>query len=503
VEIVAAGRDVEPHHLPPWVVQQHLQFHAASELPHDDGPLRAVRIDGVSFRKYGSSWGTERGRRAQLIEQDGTFIVVMVDGTRSTFGRAARDVRWSKDDGRLSAQLGRLLGGRLQRIEDRYGTPVMFSYADGPAGVQVSQMVDAVGRTFSFQYVHADVAPNAFHPSSVRLVRVDALGSDGAELEYDRASGRLSNVRIGRFVEHYDYEAVPGATAFPEHRLTRITRSDGTSEQTLSLAYHWASDLPAALFATHPGLSPQQVVARVGFEDERFVFFNYHSDDGNRRSVTFPDGTEVYELDPSGNAVSVQGRGKSRRWQWGIDSAFAGNDLLSVQDLITNQTTRYEYDDRGNRVKTIGPDGGVLRDTFDEWGLLVRRILPNGDVHREQRDSLGNLLHEADVDGTFTDYLYGPGGLPTQGSNQQGVQWLYQYDEDQNLERIDHGDRRYTRFEHDAYGRLLRETSPEGKVDEHRYDTLGREVYRRVDGKETVITYDVLDRATESAPAAR
>lgn len=215
-----------------------------------------------------------------------------------------------------------------------------------------------------------------------------------------------------------------------------------------------------------------------------------------------------------------------------------------LQRNVGGAVTGLEYDDAGQLVKVVGPQGRETRFAYDDARRLVSirdgdgnqiRYVLNGLGEREQEiveDAQGNLLSSLtrefdqlnrlksliDGEGGLTEYQYdAAGNLTRQQSPEQRVT-EYQYDAFNRVIRIidalqaetgfshDGAGRTAsvvdanaaeTRYQYDGFGNLIRQLSPDTGETRHEYDAAGNRL-RTTDarGVTVVYQYDALNRLT-------
>ncbi|UQI43738.1 DUF6531 domain-containing protein [Streptomyces sp. HU2014] len=114
---------------------------------------------------------------------------------------------------------------------------------------------------------------------------------------------------------------------------------------------------------------------------------------GNGQTYRYnPDGLVVEETDALGNATLTE-------WDE------RGENRLSVTDPL-GRTTRYAYDESGNLVQVVLPDGSVGTAVHNDLCRPVEVTEPGGAVWRHTYDERGNPLTTTDPAGAETRYGY-------------------------------------------------------------------------------------------------
>ncbi|WP_437318624.1 restriction endonuclease fold toxin [Sorangium sp. So ce385] len=144
--------------------------------------------------------------------------------------------------------------------------------------------------------------------------------------------------------------------------------------------------------------------------------------------------------------------------------------------IINPKMESYEfvYDAAGRVTEEKTFDGRVLGYRYSAGGRLSRLDYPDGSFRSFSHDPLGNLVREDATDGPISFYRDSLGRLLGAAVEQDGKRVV-------------------TRFERDAFGRLVAETQGESTI-RYGYDARGRRVSRAMpDGTTTRYAYDVLD----------
>jgi RHS repeat-associated protein len=338
----------------------------------------------------------------------------------------------------------------LRELRDRWGNRVTLAYeGESLVGVQ------AFGRELR-------IASDA----KGRIVRVEAWAQGALQQPASYAYTELGELARATdalgFVGEYAYDGL--------HRLTKTTLKNA-----VSFTYTYDDDL-------------DRCVSTRGDGGIYFVEFTYdlaarvtYAADLEARKYTWNDrGALVREETYDGNFA--------REYVY-------DDDLLVVAERnAAGDTTRYEYDARGNRTKTIDAAGNETRWEY-ELDLPVRAISPEGHITSYVYDPRGALLDLRPPTGLRYQFTHNGFGqlLAVFGSVAEGTLAAYDYDESKNLVCSTNARVASTTFTYDPLGRPLTRTDALGHTTRVRYDAMGRPLrIERADGTHIELSYDCL-----------
>lgn len=211
---------------------------------------------------------------------------------------------------------------------------------------------------------------------------------------------------------------------------------------------------------------------------------------GNLLTATDPTGAQTrYTINPDGTvATMVDPRGTS-----------AGPDP-------SDHTTRYGYDQHGNRTSTTDPSGARATATWDSIGRMTAVTDPRGHEPGATPEDYTTHISYDDADqvrsttdplGHATTSTYDAAGNLLQRTDPLGRITRYRYDLANQTVEVTDPTGATTSFEYDAVGRIDSVTDPRGKTTHTAYNPLGQPT-RTVDaiGNATTYTYDKAGRLT-------
>lgn len=410
------------------------------------------RNDVRVWFQYGSHGQVERvlddnGRTVFTLlytDRDAEFVAEVRDHT--PLDGTIRRVRYEYSD------------DQLVRVIDARGNVTRFEYS----GAKLSKVVDAAGRATTIHYNAPPVSRLAYRAS----------GSGGGSGARSLVSG-------------------DGLRGEQQRRVSKIVAPDG-GETELSYDYDKLKK-EFAMTVRYPETESGRRVLHVKVDsDGRLVSYevNGHvlqSSTGNRRNATYTDergGQTTVRRDAFDEVTSVTNPdGSTVRYTYEASSL----DLREVVDEA-GVADRYEYDERGNLVRSTWaagkPEEQVRLYTYDSRGQLKEVVLkgvphPDGgmtpDVHEYfEHDANGNVVAYTDGDGYRWEASYDAQGNQVRLVDPHGKEWLASYD---------------------ALGNLIEDVDPTGNKWRYAYDPTGRETSLTDGANNTwVTTYDAAGR---------
>jgi RHS repeat-associated protein len=373
--------------------------------------------------------------------------------------------------------------GRLATLTDPNGNTYIYEYdALGrqtalvfPDGARETTTYDATGKILAFRNRSGVV--RSFHRDE-RGREISSQWNDGSQ----------------DIVKTYD----------PAGRI--LSADNGISR--ISYVY----DKNGRVISETQDISP--IAAGNAFDPEiRTIQYTY-TDDGNRESIIYPDGSRIfytydeigrlenilgegdaraiasYEYDAVGNAIRIPRENNTQTLR-----SFDPDNLMTQiveNDAYNNPLNQldYTYDEEGYRTSTTETrseksvrDNYEYDSTYQVIGADYRAsVIDENSAVSESSvaysyDGVGNR-RQLDMDGKITNYI-------TNNLNQYeqiGEDFL-NYDENGNLESMDG-----TSYHYDALNRLVKVSNSNMKA-EFFYDSKNRVISRNFNGKTTLNTY--------------
>jgi RHS repeat-associated protein len=379
--------------------------------------------------------------------------------------------------------------GRITRLRDARGGDWRARYS--PYGDCLEQ-IDPIGRTHRFSW---DIEG--------RLSAIENPRQERARFAYDLAGNltRIQHFDGSQEEAHYD----------PAARLITRKRPDGT-DLTLE------RDIVGNLLAIRQG-------------KEALRTFEYDLC-GSPLKAMSPDAEVLFEYSIGGRIQAEVQNGRRIDYEYGPRGFLSKRSFQGskVGPLLFEHDTRgrlrrfstekgevqaYEYDGSDQCTeRKLGPL--VEKRQYDLQGRLRHQTIGNLNTRVFNYDPEGALIELIDKLRGRREYKYDPAEQLLSSINEKLGEHLYQYDANGNLTgkdtqglAYDSGNRLRqmgdTRFERDANGQIVRQTSPE-RDDVYEWDALGQlRCVRHRDGAETRFGYDAFGRRVfkhhELAPA--
>ncbi|HET6974814.1 MAG TPA: RHS repeat-associated core domain-containing protein [Pyrinomonadaceae bacterium] len=478
------------------------------------GPKTVDFSTGVKIEKTTDiSFGGARG----LLELTRTYTSDLgLSCTTCPFGRGTTH-NW---DIRLTGAFAAGGTGRVKLAEQVAGRLFSFNAASSTLqGLSVfttrsttGQLGDEVRRlsSGSLVYRRRDGSSMTFN-SSGRLTSMSDTNNNTVTLIY--TGNNLTSVTdaVGRSI-NFTYDS--------SNRITRITDPLGhnwdysyTSAGTLGQVKDPFQNVTTY---TYGGTLPGQLIAVKDKRGNTLKQITYDSV-GRVTDQKFADGgVEHYAYTLSGNAITgatitdALNRVQTKRFNVAgyvtdyTDELGQKNHLeRSMDNNLTASVTgpcgcteeQYEYDDRGNIIKSTDRLGGVKRMEYDPVFNKLTKITDElGRVTTFAYDSHGNMLLRRDALGRTTAYSYDGFGQLTTITDPLHHTRNLEYDAQGNVIAVLDAFGNRSTFESDAIGRLTATVDPLGRRATFVYDSLDR-VTSMTDtaGATTTLAYDSND----------
>lgn len=211
---------------------------------------------------------------------------------------------------------------------------------------------------------------------------------------------------------------------------------------------------------------------------------------GNLIAVTDPDSqTTTLQYDAFGN-VLTQTNPLGHTLYYSYDQN--GNELeetanrTDANGLVSLVTTERVYDGLNRVTETIGPGENHTLLTYTPVGQLAS-ITTNGYRVEHEYDDQGNPVRSLYPDGTEEISVYDDGGRRVGFTDRTGETTTFEYDALNRIVRTNYPDGTYTLVEYDAAGRITAQVDENGNRTQFVHDALGRRT-QLVDALDQVTT---------------
>ncbi|WP_167223753.1 DUF6861 domain-containing protein [Massilia rubra] len=383
------------------------------------------------------------------------------------------------------------------RITDAAGGVKKLSY--NAAGQPISQ-TDCAGKLTRFDY-----------DDSGKLRQVTDANDNVSAYDYDDGGRLLATRQADGTEEHYEYDEFGRICAHIAggNRTSYVLDSDGRPLQRIDarggvLQYQYDAARRMAALVNENGETHSfaydamdRLTEEIGF-DGCLTRYRYDASgqiaakeehgSGARSELThietsFLRDTAGRLIEKITSRVTGPAQAEQMRERYGYDLAgrmthAANADAAivlkydAVGQLVAEQTTsaghtsamRHAYDELGNRVQTVLPDGRVLNHLFYGSGHLHQINLDGEVVSDIERDSAHRPVSRSQ--GALTSHFrYDPVGrllsqVAANGST-PALARRYEYDAGGNLVVLDDSRNGRSTFEYDVIGRILSATQPQ------------------------------------------
>jgi RHS repeat-associated protein len=432
-------------------------------------PLRFERFydSSLAWRETSLGFGWSHSLDQAVWPERGRVVYRTEDGREVEFGTLDLPDRVLSPGRSLVHRVERLtlrcLGPWRYEVEDAAGIVREFGAVPGRAGgprvAVITRKRARGGQELRYAYdargLLADVADEAGrrlvlqHDRAGRLLRIDAVGTDGATL----TPARFAYDAAGDLIEATD--AVGGA-----YRYEYVTHLLVKETNRVGLSFYFQYD----------GLGSAARCIRTwgdgGIYDHVITY-----DTANRRTLVENSLGQVtlYQMNEANQVVTVTDA-------LGGETKYAYDDQtgakISETDAAGGETT-YTYDARDNCTRVVAPGGAAIEVEFDDRNLpMLARDALKGEW-RWGYDGRGQLAGRVDPLGRRTQFQW-DGGRLVGLTDPAGQRTRLSYDRDGNLDGIRTPDGAESRWSYDGFGRVTAAIDAKGNVQRREHDRLGR-----------------------------
>lgn len=352
-------------------------------------------------------------------------------------------------------------GGRavLCAVRDAHGNAIALEYG----GERLRRVIDTAGREVRVKMTHGG-----------RIARLEVWAGDSIEQWVDYAYTKMGELASATdalgHAEHCAYDE--------DHRMVKTTLKNGVSfhyeydPETGWCKKTWG-DSGLHTVEIRPDLE-KRITYLFGNEEPRILHWN-------------EDGLVVREETPDGILIRT--------------CEFDRDQYLVAEANGAGETTRYTYDERGNKVKETDPAENVAEWSYDD-DRPVLRVGPDGLITKYAYDTLGSLVTVTYPSQLTYALSYDEQGHLREVRGEEGLLAAFTVDAQHNvIEEVDARGAKTT-YAFDPLGRPLVRADAMDRRTEVAYDRLGQPIaVQRADGTSTTSVYDPLGNAARVTDA--
>ena len=131
-------------------------------------------------------------------------------------------------------------------------------------------------------------------------------------------------------------------------------------------------------------------------------------------------------------------------------------------DSMKSKFSVYEYDDRGNKISWITPDGYKLNYEYDDHGNKISATDSDGRKVTYEYDDRGNKISVTYPDGYKLNYEYDDHGNKISATDSDGRKVTFEYDDHGNKISETDSDGFKLNYEYDDRGNMISESNSDG-----------------------------------------
>lgn len=365
----------------------------------------------------------------------------------------------------------------LTSIVDRNGNTMAFSYQDG----MLSDMTVPGGRQFIFSY-----------NDQRRYTSISDKTGRAVHFYYSSDGIHLDSTTIGNSTTRFKYDSY-GLTEVIDPRGNRVLKNTYV---------------------------PGPVVAEQRDAYDRVTKFEYKTPEESSTTITSPAGTRRITHDQSFHPIYIKDEiGNEQQF------SFSPNNALEIYLNERKYQTRNFYDERNNRIKSINAKfyrdsiaysswndptyikdkaGNIYTFEYDAKGNVIKTNLPDGGVIERQYNAWGHDTVVIDAKGNKTRKKYNSYGDLMSVITPTG-EWKYAYDiVGRKVAMTDPNGNTDSLF-YNYFDQVVKLKDPLGHTIEYTYDLNGNcTSYKDKEGRKTQYGYDLKDNLTTNiAPGNR
>jgi RHS repeat-associated protein len=343
-------------------------------------------------------------------------------------------------------------GGRalLREVRDAHRNAITLEYS----GERLRRITDTAGREVRAKLTHGG-----------RIARIEVWARESLEQWVDYAYTKMGELASATdalgHVEHYAYDE--------DHRMVKTTLKNGVS-------FHYEYDPETGWCKKTWGDSGLHTVEIRPDLEKRITYLLCNEEP--RILHWNEDGLVVREETPDGILIRT--------------SEYDRDQHLVAEANGAGGTTRYAYDERGNKVKETDPAENVAEWEYED-DQPVLQVGPDGLLTRYAYDARGSLTAVTYPSQVSYSLSYDEQGHLREIQGEEGLFAAFTIDAQHNVvEEVDARSAQTT-YAFDRLGRPLVRSDALGRRTEVAYDRLGQPIaLQRPDGTSTTSAYDPL-----------
>jgi RHS repeat-associated protein len=332
----------------------------------------------------------------------------------------------------------------LNSITDANGNTTVFVRGNSAQPVQITQILDPVGRTLNLSYDNFNRILSMTDPIG-RTVQYTYNSQGTLATVTDPAGG----------VTKYGYDAQNRLTSIADPR--GIVYMQNSYDSNGRVVQQTAADGGATKFSytlLNPVVSTSPVLLTTVTDPLGNQTTSHFNPQGLAIDVTDALGKKtVYERDPGTNLLLSMTDPLNRKTAYTYDSSGNMTSITLMSGTPESATISLTYDPTFSRVVSItDPLGRSVTMTYDTAGNLLSTTDPLGHTSTESYDSLGELIATTDHLGNTTRFTYSSGALVAMTDALSNT----------------------TTFSEDAVGRFMSSTTPLGQTSTYGHTPLNQ-----------------------------
>ncbi|WP_322784560.1 RHS repeat-associated core domain-containing protein [Verminephrobacter aporrectodeae] len=373
---------------------------------------------------------------------------------------------------------------RLTQITDARGNTIQYAY---DAANRLIRITDQEGRTERIVYA-GDTVKQRIAPDG---------GVTDYEFDYDDVNKQFISkitgpeTAAGRRVQDYTHNR--------QGQLVRYTVNGRTeAEIRYDTGYRAETRTNARGFATKTTKNEFEQIVETQYPDGSTQKMAYSALHMGMTEETDELGVKTkYEYDAKGNllkTVQAVGTAEERTTEYQVNAQGQTTRITHKGRTESNGSVtpdaiwQVAYDAQGQTSQIIDPEGNTRSYVFNRMGALVKYTDPLGNATTYETDATGNLTKITNPLGHVRTFRYDKSGNQTSSIDAKGKATLMAYDRmNRRVQTTNAVGGEYKR-RYDTRGHVIGETDEDGRVKSTEYDHFER-ISRESDTLENVITY--------------